>query len=295
MSDLQRHIETMLAYWEGRLSPTEQEQFRSEMEADPELSRAYQAYEVIFAGFRQMRSENFEERVQLWEADLEDRDSTSEAEQSEAYRKSLEVTKTGLEAIPALQMEQKIKNWEASAQETPKPVEKVSNRTKIRRMMIRFAAAASVLLICFWSFSFWASRNWSDPAYAMAEMELPAGLRSTDVSKPELLKQISTALLAQDFGTAVQLAQTVNASDSLYAQAQYLLGHSFFQQGSYVAAARAFNVVRMTPDQATINYELTDYQLYLSFLAAEDFEGIQAAKKIILNRKGHAYQDEVQA
>ncbi|MEO1434631.1 MAG: hypothetical protein AAFV80_03790 [Bacteroidota bacterium] len=295
MSDLQRHIETMYAYWEGRLTDSERAALRKEMEDNPKLAAAYETYQVIFAGFRQMRSENFEERVHFWEADLEERETRSEAEHSEAYRKSMELTTTGLEVIPALQMEQKIKNWESTAQEAPQKTENVSGRTKVRRLMVRFAVAATIVLVGYWSFSFWAHQNWSDPAYALAEMELPSGLRSTEDVQPQIVQAISAALLAQDYPTAIELAQTVNKADSLYPKTQYLAGHAFFREGSYIAAARAFNSVRLIPDQPNINYELTDYQLYLSFLAAEDYDGIEAAKAIILDRKGHAYQDEVQA
>lgn len=294
MSELSGHIETMYAFWAGELSESDQQTFQEKLDRDTELLAEYQTYQFLFEAFRQIKAENFEEQAHLWEQDLENQSPESEQKRSKLYSKSLEVTESGLKTIPALDMENKVKNWESSAQAPKERNARPSGTTKMRRLMARFAVAASIILMGYWSFSYWATQQWSDQAYADAAMELPSGLRSTTGgSELSVIDAMSNALKSEQYKTAIELSRSVEKTDSLYAETQYLAGHAYFKTREYIAAARAFNMARLVPDQKGINYELTEYKQYLSFLAAGDPTGIESTQKLILSKPGHAYLDEI--
>lgn len=166
----------------------------------------------------------------------------------------------------------------------------------MRTMALRWAAAASILLVIGWFTMVQTGKGLSDEALFAAQYDLPqaqAALRGAAAEHP--LAAGAAAFDAGDFQTAQTFFEQIFSQDEYYAEAQYLLGHIALQQKDYDRAIAGFNRAAERRDPKVS--EKAEWNTLLTYIAAKrsdemNFKNLLAK---IAGDAGHSYQQQAVA
>jgi TolA-binding protein len=163
----------------------------------------------------------------------------------------------------------------------------------MRTMALRWAAAASILLVIGWFALVQTGKGLSDEALFAAQYDLPqaqAALRGDAAEHP--LASGAAAFDAGDFQTAQTLFEQISEQDEYYAEAQYLLGHIALQQKDYDRAIAGFNRAAERRDPKVS--EKAAWNTLLAYIAAKrtDESNFKTLLAQIAGDAGHSYQQQ---
>ncbi len=164
------------------------------------------------------------------------------------------------------------------------------NIRKNKRLMI-ISLAASLLLVAGFFFFIQSDGRLDGAALAGNYYEAPnLNIRSSGESSqfPALIEEGRQALNDKDYGKAIEAFSSIASEDDYYIQAQFMLGHAYFQQKNYAAAIPPFDIVNNSED-----FRLEEAAEWFALLAciAQNLDCKERLEQI-LNQKTHAFYEK---
>ncbi|KAA3624231.1 MAG: hypothetical protein DWQ02_23325 [Bacteroidetes bacterium] len=269
MDPRQINIETIEAYFQGKLSPSEQQTLENEISSNPDLASEIDAYRKIFTGLDVLGNVSFKHKLEEWseewkssdgeesmliEAYLKDdlhpdlNSATEERIKSDPdFAKKVEQYKTiisGLNALESQEFKGKMKTWEA--EKTAPSRQGVVIRPLFRRMAI----AASFLLVVSIGLKWYATTNFGPNAVIEAAYFRPETGGTMGSEIPEDIQVV---------------------------EKQFASAHDFMENQEYEMALEAFDNVLMSLDIADFPESRKDairdntlYSIALAQIAMEE-------------------------
>ncbi len=171
--------------------------------------------------------------------------------------------------------------------------EKQAKIVPMRRMRFMMAAAAVIVaLIGFITFQ-WANDTYSNSGLVASNYE---AFQKEEIRFPgveTVLENASDAYEQGDFQQAIELLNSIPLENDFYAEAQYISGHSYFQQNQFKEAAQAFqNTINQNHPRLNDDAE---WYLALSYLSMnETGADFQNLLNQIATSDGHDFQKNAQ-
>lgn len=161
-----------------------------------------------------------------------------------------------------------MKDWSAAANKNKEANihqigQKKGSSGKVRRLVYRLAAAASVALVVgFFGLQF-SNTNYSNTALSTGAYNFDlSATRSTNTAQNPLAKGLK-AYENADYAAAIQFFQNIPTANLQYNEAQYYLGHSLYQNKDYGQSINTFQKVVSTNDlrykEAAEWYQVVNY------------------------------------
>ena len=279
-----QEIATIIAYLNGELTGEPLTEFERRLATDPELQSAVKDYRVILEGFRAMRYETTRREIAGWQIGLQPADEAHELlmaylegrldEPSVAaledhlaadpdLRERLTHLRTAIQGLKGMRQEafsEEVKAWADALPAQPEaPAAKVVALPKKNSRVRRYAAAAILLAlvaVSLWIFQPFDGADFSYTAFRQDNYVEPAPFALVRGNEATL-GLAARAFARGDYDGAVESLLTIPASDSLFAIAQYLLGHSYYQSGQYRPAVEAFT--QSLAASSDDRYDLRDF------------------------------------
>ena len=220
-----------------------------------------------------------------FEAELQENPELREA--LALYRESEAVIEQSIEN----NLRQQFLSW-AEEDRAAQPVATEKHETKVislRKIVTRWAVAASVLLVAGFFYLYQSSQSLSDQALYAANYEAPDGSLLRGSAPADPLSQGAEAFINKNYAVARTFFNQIPPTDPPYAEAQFFLGHIALQQQEYDHAIAAFekavkaNDIRIT-DKAQWNLVLT----YVAAKRTED-AGFKALLSTLAGDVNHSY------
>ncbi len=192
-----------------------------------------------------------------------------------------------------------MKEWSAAANKNKEATihqigQKKESGRKIRRLVYRLAAAASVALVVgFFGLQF-STTNYSNTALSQGAYNFDlSATRSTNTDQSSLTTGL-TAYENADYAAAIQFFRNIPTTNPQYNEAQYYLGHSLYQNKAYEEATNAFQKVVSTND---IRYkEAAEWYQVVNYVAAKkQGNELTALLNQLVNDEGHPYHKNAKA
>lgn len=247
MDPLQINIETIEAYFLGKLSPSERQELDDEISSNPDLASEFDAYRKIFTGLDVLEKASFKHKLEQWSEEWKSTDG-EESMLIEAYLKNdlhaelassvekriksdqdfakkVEQYKTiisGLDVIANQEFKDKLKTWETESQKgnndtTPR------KGAVIRPIFRRMTIAASFLLVVSIGLKWYATANFG-----------PKAVMESSYFRPE-----TGGTMGSEIPEVVQLVEK-----------QFASAHDFMENQEYEMALEAFDNVLLSLDVA---------------------------------------------
>lgn len=159
---------------------------------------------------------------------------------------------------------------------------------KVRRLVYRLAAAASVALVVgFFGLQF-SNTNYSNTALSAGAYNFDlSATRSTNTAQNPLATGLK-AYEAANYTAAIQFFQNIPTANPQYSEAQYYLGHSLYQNKDYDQAINTFEKVIRSND---VRYkEAAEWYQVVNYVAAKK-EGNDFTRLLnqLVTDEGHPY------
>lgn len=201
------------------------------------------------------------------------------------YRLGDEVIEQGIEN----DLRRQLKSWAA---ESGAPRARV---VSMRPVWLRWAAAASVVLVAGFLFFRYNAGQYSDAALFAGQYEQPTAsmFRAIDGAVNPFEKGYQ-AVESSRWAEATAFFEAIPDTDSRYAEAQYWLGHAALQSKEYDRALTAF---RNTAALRDIKFsERAEWDLVLTYLAAgrSDAADFKTNLDRIANNPNHSFYSKAQ-
>lgn len=184
-------------------------------------------------------------------------------DQNPALRKQVEayqLLEEGIRQKKVASYRTNIRSIEADLKQAGAPL-KVEKKTaaggRIRKLIPRLVVAASMLGLILVSVYYLNSNSNSTAALAQQYYSLPevGALRSDDA---DFFSKGLEAFQAKDWNTSVQELSQLKVNDPHFADAQYLLGHAYFQQKNYLKAGVAMHILLDTQQLEKVQLSIPD-------------------------------------
>ncbi len=249
MDPRQVNIETIEAYFQGKLSSSEQQTLEKEISSNPDLAGEIEAYRKIFTGLDALGKASFINKLEQWseewkttdgeesmfiEAYLKDelhpdlKSVTEERIKSDSsFAQKVEQYKTiisGLDVLAGQEFKDKMKTWEAENEKTEKEATPKQGAV-IRPLFRRIAIAASFLLVVSIGLKWYVSANFG-----------PDAVMEAAYFRPE-----TGGTMGSEIPEEIQLVEK-----------QFASAHDFMENQEYEMALEAF-------DNVLLSLEVTEF------------------------------------
>jgi anti-sigma factor RsiW len=296
-----QQTELIVSYIRGELTGPQHRDFEQRLLAEPALQAKVQDYRIILQGLKGLQYEAFQREISAWEVEEEmDEDrllimdylagDLSPAERiafeqrlinEPALAQTLAEHRTlaaGFKAMRQADFENEVLEWSKNlpVAETDKTA-KVIPLAKKRNTWWRYATAAvllALLAVAIWQLGPVASGGPDLTAFSRDNYIAPAAI--IERGNEATLDRAVAALESGDLIAAEVALKTISSADSLYATAQYYLGHTYYRSQRYVEAVSAFTN-SLNAAAGSSNYNLADFNpdnaawtRILAYLAASE-------------------------
>jgi anti-sigma factor RsiW len=305
--------ELIVAYLRGQLPEQQRQDFEQRLSTDSDLQLAVKDYQTILEGFKGIKHHVFEQEVGTWDTEEE---LDEEGGQILAYLQN-KLNPSEKEAfenrmVSEPQLAEKVTNFQplmegfkslrqddfaAEVSEWAKELPSLESAPEAkvvpisnRRFKWRSYAAAAILLAVV-AASIWLIGSFSDPNAAyMAFREanyIQPGVEAIR-GEEETLSQAEVYLATGKYPAAVELLQSILREDSLFVEAQYLLGHAYYQMDEYQLAITTLSQNQVLSQGSTaanrqINPDNAGWTLIMAQLALFEQTADLTAKENLLN------------
>lgn len=300
-----QQAELINTYLKGALQGAQLEEFEQRLLSDPELRSAVKDYRTILEGFKGMRQQAAMEEFGNWgqEEDPDEEEVLIMAyvegkmepvsrkafeqamDQDAELKQKVDTQLAILQGFKGIQHEafaQEVAEWAdalpGSDQASPAKVVPLRSSSGLWR----YGAAAAVLVLivaAFWLFSPGGGNDFSYTAFLEANYIAPVDPTDRGNSEDAII-EASRDINRGDYAAAVEKLQSINSTDSLFATAQFWLGHSYYQLDQYNSAVEALNQsLEATPQLPAYYRDNAAWTRILAYLAIWDNDPTVAAKR----------------
>ena len=164
-------------------------------------------------------------------------------------------------------------------------------RTMKSNRLLIWSVAASLLLVVAFFFLFQQGGKQEADVLAEAYYEAPElNIRggSDGAKGKEILSRGVAALKNKRFPQAILTLDSVAAADPFYIEAQYHLGHAYYQTQQWVKAEKSFNLVAGGPD---IRFK-EDAEWFAVLTCMAQKKNCATQLDPLINNKGHAHHQQ---
>jgi len=254
-------IEQIEQYFRNELPAAELLTFEKLLQTDQAFKTKVEDHRLIFEGLRGMEMDTFRATVGNWE---------EEAKKAETP------------------LDQKDSNLQSTSP-TPTDQPKINPKRSINWRV--FMSAAAVLLFLIIGSYFILGQQYQSQRLAATNYEAPI-LPSPRSGSPAVLAldQGITAMKEKDFESAISFFKKISTEDNEYIEAQFYLGHSFYQQGQFQLSISPFQNVVSSQDSRFA--ATAEWMTVIAHLNGKHIEQAQSAIQNILNQNGHSYQEQ---
>lgn len=258
-------IESIIAYLNQTLPQQQRLAFEKEMAENTDLQAAVSDYRLILEGFRGLRHEHFEQEIAGWDTDatadkgtelilayLQDRLDADERrhfeqrlQQDKDLAERVATYRTMLQGFRGLEHE----NFQAQAATWAQklPLSNAPKRKKVVKLIARqpwwqYAAAAVIVALLTAVIWLWTPTLRSgSPITFRLENYIAPGSDALIRGQTTALSNAARYFAKTDYELALQELAAITPQDSLYVQAKFLAGHSYYKLARYTEAVEAFS------------------------------------------------------
>lgn len=253
----EKYFDAIEKYFEGQMSATEAATFEAEMAKNPALKATVENYQIA------------DEAIEV----LIESSLRAELKDLRQAGQQTEITDT--------------------SQTTKKEAKVINMRPWIRNLSI---AASVALLVGFFTFQYmdnqYSNEQLMQANYGEVNFSTLRGVNPDNVDNAQLvLEEATAAWEAENYERVIELVQGIPMTDDYYAKAQYMLGHSLYQQGDYKNATIAFDsTVAQEDEKYTDNAQW--YAILSAIGADEAMSSIQERLEAIISDTGHGFEQQ---
>ena len=244
-------------FFKGNLNKEEVKNFTQRLNTESDFRAKVEDYKIIYSGFEVLKEKELLKQVQQWETNIRKEESVATSDDT-------------------------------------KPAS-----VKIRRLRSLLAIAASILLLMGTGLSWFATNQYSNQNLAVDNYSPPfTGMLDANMGGAEAkeipLKEGIEFYEKQLYQEAIRYFETISDTDDKYIQAQYFLGHCYFQLKNYQVAIDKFSVIENRNGSEYV--ENATWDKIIVMLAADySKEAIEQAIAPILEDQKHIAFKKAQA
>lgn len=211
-----------------------------------------------------------------------------------ATAENYQIADEAIEVLIESSLRAELKDLRQAGQQATKNEAKV---VKMKPWLRHLSIAASVaLLVGFFTFQYmgnqYSNQQLMQANYGDVSFSTLRGVNPDNADNAQLvLEEATAAWEADNYERVIELVQGIPTTDDYYAKAQYMLGHSLYQQGDYKNASVAFDTTVAQEDE-----KYTDNAQWYAILSAigadESMPSIQERLEVIIADTGHGFEQQ---